>query len=227
MRAVRLVIGTTNPAKLRRYQTILERLTSAGGPIPPLEMLSLRDLPATVQAVQVEEDGATALENARKKARTYACASGLPTLGIDEALMVTGLAPDEQPGVYVRRFQGVERTDEELLDAFVELVRRLPADARQAIWTYAYCLALPSGLAHSSQVEVQCIFADAPRLPILPGYPLSSLLMDPALGKALRDLTPEEEEIRLAPVYAAVRQLFQASARGLGAYADGGNDDDR
>lgn len=130
MRAVRLVIGTTNPAKLRRYQTILERLAAARELVPTLEVLSLRDLPMIVQAVQVEEDGATALENARKKARTYACASGLPTLGIDEALMVTGLAP-------------------------------------------------------------------------------------------------EEEEGRLAPVYAAVRQLFQASARGLGAYADGGNDDNR
>ncbi|TMC23461.1 MAG: hypothetical protein E6J34_02665 [Chloroflexi bacterium] len=60
-------------------------------------------------------------------------------------------------------------------------------------------------------MQIQVQFADTPRLPLIPGYPLSSLLIDPTLGKWLRDCTPEEEQQRLHRLYDAVHSLLQAS----------------
>ena len=55
------------------------------------------------------------------------------------------------------------------------------------------------------------MFVDRPSLPILPGYPLSSVLFDLAVGKVLRDFTPEEERQRLEPVYEKVARVVRAA----------------
>lgn len=173
-----------------------------------IDTYSLKDIQITATVV---EDGVTAEQNARKKARAYAHLSGMPTLSIDEALSIPGLPVEEQPGVYVRRYAGKEATDEELLSLFLAKITPLSLSQRQAIWTYALCLALPCGEEFFDEVQIQALFIDTPRLPLLPGYPLSSLLVDPTLGKWLRDCSPEEEQRRLHPVYDTVHRLLQAA----------------
>jgi inosine/xanthosine triphosphate pyrophosphatase family protein len=196
-----LLIGTSNPAKYRRYQTIVRHFLQ-------IDTYSLKDIN---MAITVIEDGATAEENARKKAQAYAALSNMPTLSIDEALTLPSLPLEEQPGVYVRRYAGKEATDEELLSLFLAKITPLPSHQRLALWTYALCLALPDGEAFSHQVQIQVQFADTPRLPLIPGYPLSSLMIDPILSKWLHDCTPEEEQQRLHRLYDAVHSLLQAS----------------
>ncbi len=68
-------------------------------------------------------------------------------------------------------------------------------------WLFALCLALPKGQLFFDQVELRGLFTDCPSLPILPGYPLSSIIFDSIIGKTLRDLTPEEEHLRHKPIY--------------------------
>jgi len=198
MPTTKLLIGTKNPAKFSRYQKILQQF-------PDLHLLSLADLQ---QVPAVTEDGATAEANARKKAVTYATATGIPTLSIDESLTIPALPPHEQPGVNVRRYLGAEATDEELLAIFLEKVKRLPLDQRTAVWIYAICLARPEGRVDCEQVELLKGLTDRPSLPIIPGYPLSSILVDRYSGKILRDLTPEEEYQHLLPVYERVAAIF-------------------
>jgi XTP/dITP diphosphohydrolase len=173
-----------------------------------MEILSLKDIQVTVPVV---EDGMTAEANACKKARAYAGATGLPTLSIDEALYIGGLASYEQPGTNVRRYLGVEATDEALLEAFLAKIRSIAPAERTATWIFAFCLALPEGEAFSDQVELYEMFIDRPSLPILPGYPLSSVLFDVTIGKVLRDFTPEEERQRLEPVYEKVGKVVRAA----------------
>ena len=198
---MKLLIGTGNPAKFNRYATILRDISS-------IEVLSLKDVQVTVPVV---EDGTTAEANARKKAKAYADATGLPTLSIDEALYIGGLPSYEQPGTNVRRYLGVEATDEALLEAFLAKIRSIAPDERTATWIFAFCLALPDGEAFSDQVELHEMFIDHPSLPILPGYPLSSVLFDPTIGKVLRDFTPKEERERLEPVYEKVAKIVRAA----------------
>jgi inosine/xanthosine triphosphate pyrophosphatase family protein len=198
---VDILIGTGNPAKFKRYQTIL-------GQFPHLRVLALTDVRVGTSVV---EDGATAEINARKKATLYAGLTGLPTLSVDEALTIPALPATEQPGTNVRRYLGAEATDEALLAAFLEKTRRLPLDERIAIWTYAICLAFPDGRELGAQVELHTLWTARPSLPIVAGYPLSSLLVDPNTGKAIRDLTPEEERRYLQPVYLQVAEIIRVA----------------
>jgi inosine/xanthosine triphosphate pyrophosphatase family protein len=198
---VKLLIGTKNPAKFNRYQKILQQF-------PSLQLLSLADLQ---HIPSVAEDGVTAEENAQKKAITYATAIGISTLSIDESLTIPALPPHEQPGVNVRRYPGFETTDEQLLAIFLEKIKNIPANRRLAIWTYAICLALPDGQALCEQVELIKQLTDRPSLPVTPGYPLSSIMVDIRSGKALRDLTEAEEYQHLLQVYEKVTNMIAAT----------------
>ncbi len=200
---MRVLVGTGNPAKFDRYAAMLRGL-------PGVEVVAPPVVPGAL-AVVVVEDGATAGENARKKARAYAGATGLPALSVDEALFIPALPAGEQPGTRVRRYLGREASDEELLRAFLDTIRTFPPDERDAVWHCAICLALPDGRDFGAEATVATRFTDRPALPSLPGYPLRSLQVDVASGKSLRALTPEEEARRLSPVYERVRGVVQAA----------------
>ncbi len=199
--AMKILVGTRNPAKFDRYRTILQHISG-------VEVCSLNDVQLDLI---VEEDGISAEDNARKKARAYADAAHIPTLSVDEALYFAALPESEQPGVYVRRYGGKEATDEEMLALYVEKIQQIAPQKRQAVWIYAICLALPHAEEFCAQVRIEAVFTDIPRLPLLPGYPLSSILVDPSLGKSLRDLTSEEEKQRLQPVYVQVESVVKAA----------------
>lgn len=195
-----ILIGTRNPAKFARYSELLHEacVTHAVRTMSP-DSLGCE--------VQVVEDGQTAAENAERKARMYAEASGLPTLAVDEALEIVGLPPDQQPGVHVRRYGGRKRGDEEIVDLLLEKIRGIPAAKRRAIWTWAICLALPGADVYSEEVIVRDSLADTKRLPIPVGYPLSLLMIDRATGKRVCDLTKLEAAARLRPASDAVRRI--------------------
>jgi inosine/xanthosine triphosphate pyrophosphatase family protein len=193
------VIGTTNPGKFQRYQVILRQF-------PALELAALRDFD---NVPAVEEDGLSAAENARKKAQAYAAALNLPVLSVDESLIVPGFPPDEQPGVNVRRYLGHQVTDEQLLEAFLEKIRQIPAEMRFMVWTYAINLSFPDGREFHDQVELTQKLTTRPSLPLQPGYPLASIQLDRLTGKPLRELSPEEERARLVEVYEKVTGIIR------------------
>ena len=196
---MKILIATLNPAKLERYRRML-------ADYPQLEPRSPQEMGLRLT---VEENGATAAENARLKASQYAAASGLPALGIDEALFIPGLPAEEQPGVYVRRKQGRALSDEELLATFQEKARGVPEDQRGVRWVFAVCLAMPEGRFYETEAGWDGILTDQPRLPISPGYPLSSILIDAATGKLVRDLTAEESRQRDRQLAERVVQILR------------------
>lgn len=196
---MKLLIGTQNPAKLERYRTILEE-------IPGLEIVSPQETGVTLS---IAEDGASAGDNAWIKARAYMQATGLPTLGVDEALYFNTLPLQEQPGTHVRRYLGHAASDEELLVAFLEKVKRLTPEERAVTWVYAVCLAMPDGRELANQAEIPAVFIDQPVLPILPGYPLSSILFNTEIGKVHREMSPDENRRRLRPLYEKVQALVR------------------
>ena len=194
---MQLLIATHNPAKLRRYQAILASFSA-------LAVLAPGDLGMNLA---VEESGATAAENARRKAAAYAAASGLPSLGIDEALYIPALPPEEQPGVFVRREGGRAQTDEELLAVYLQKARRLSTEQRAVQWIYAICLALPDGRTFAAQSGWSGWLSDQPCLPYPPGYPLSAVLLDGQTHKPVNRLSEEETRLREAPLARAVGDL--------------------
>jgi inosine/xanthosine triphosphate pyrophosphatase family protein len=196
---MRLLIGTTNPAKFNRYKTILSKFAH-------LELLALTNLDSIPEVI---ENGQSAAENARQKAFAYASATHLPALSVDESLLIPAWPSDEQPGVNVRRYLGFPATDEQLLEGFLAKIRPLPEEKRLAVWTYAINLSFPDGREFYDQVELTKKLILQPSLPLLPGYPLSSIQVDLKSGKSLRDLSIEEEWEHLAEVYEKVANIVR------------------
>lgn len=89
-----LLIATTNPGKVREYQSLLAEL--------PLKLLNLTDV--GLADMEVEENGTTLEANATLKATAYTRASGLRVLADDTGLFVDALGG--APGVYPARYGG-------------------------------------------------------------------------------------------------------------------------
>src|SRR4051812_49100370 len=127
-----LVIGSRNAKKKAE---LLEILGDLG--------VELHDLTRYPQAPEVEEDGATFEENARKKAVVLAKALGMWVLGEDSGLVVPALGG--APGVYSARYAGKHGDDEANNEKLLAELARLPDDKRDAYYVCTAALADPWG----------------------------------------------------------------------------------
>mgnify|MGYP006279834053 CR=1 FL=1 len=127
-----LVLATMNPHKVSEITEILAGL--------PVRLLSFRDLPDLPDVV---EDGATLEENAAKKAREVAAATGLPALADDTGLEVEylGGAPGVRSARYAGEPKSYERNNRKLL---AEMADAGP-DERRAAFRTIVALATPEG----------------------------------------------------------------------------------
>lgn len=126
-----LLIGTSNPGKLREYATLLAEL--------PVRLLSLRD--AGLDSLDVEEPFETFGENAAQKAKVYAKASGLLALADDTGLVVDALGG--RPGVYSARYGGP--TDRDRYLKLLGELETVPYGQRTARFVCVCAAADPSG----------------------------------------------------------------------------------
>ncbi len=127
-----LVLGTRN---VKKRGELVEILGDLG--------IELRDLTAYPQAPEVEEDGATFEDNARKKATVLAKTLGEWVLGEDSGLVVPALKG--RPGVYSARYAGRQGDDEANNDKLLAELAPLPDDKRAAYYVCTAALADPSG----------------------------------------------------------------------------------
>lgn len=127
---MRLLLATRNGGKLREVRGLL-----AGEGV---EVLGLGDLPA---APEVVEDGATFLENARKKARALAGATELPVLADDSGLVVDALGG--APGVHSARYAGPDAADSDNNRKLLRELDGVPPERRTAAFVCAMVLLLP------------------------------------------------------------------------------------
>ena len=110
---MKVLFATTNPAKVKKYKKALEE--------KGIELLTLKDLHINIK---VEETGKNAIENAYIKAKSYYEVAHIPTIGMDNCLFVEELSEEEQRGTHVRRINGKELTDEEMIEYYTNLVKK-------------------------------------------------------------------------------------------------------
>ncbi|MFL5806272.1 MAG: non-canonical purine NTP pyrophosphatase, partial [Roseiflexaceae bacterium] len=179
-----LVIGTSNPAK---KQMIRSALLPLG--------LVVRGADDYCIVLEVEEDGATAQANARKKSLAYAKALGRPVLSMDNALYLRGLADAEQPGIHTGRIGGQPRraTDQELLAHYAALIERLGGRI-DGHWEFAVCFATEDRQVFEKTIISSRTFVGKPSRMMIPGYPLESLQIEPEGGKYISEMTSEEQD---------------------------------
>ena len=128
----RLVLATRNAKKLRELEEIL-----AAAHLD----ISLEPLPDS--APDVVEDGLTFAQNAVKKARSAAEATGLPAVADDSGLCVDAL--NEMPGVLSARWAGSGKDDAANTTLVLDQVRDVPDTHLGAHFACAMAIALPGG----------------------------------------------------------------------------------
>ncbi len=172
----RLLFATTNAGKLRELRGLVG---------DAVEVLSLKELPSVPEPV---EDGATFEENAEKKARGYAEATGLPALADDSGLCVDALGG--RPGVLSARY--AEGDDRARYEKLLSELKDVPEEQRTASFRCALCLALPGGLSHVEVGRCEGRIGHSPRGTHGFGYDPTFVLPHLA-GRTMAELTPEEK----------------------------------
>ena len=177
---MKLLYGTSNPAKLSSMQ---RRLISLN-----IELIGLKELDKEIPAVT--EDGATPLENARKKATTYFSAFHIPIFSCDSGLYIENLPEDLQPGVHVRTVNGKYLTDEEMIAYYSSLAQKY-GDLK-AVYRNAICFVKDENSIYEamdkSMESEPFIITSKPHKSVNKGFPLDSLSIDIKTGKYYNDL---------------------------------------
>ncbi len=112
----KVVLASGNPGKIREIQAIL-----AEHPIVPQSAFNVAD---------VEETGATFVENAILKARNAALHCKLPAIADDSGLVVDAL--NGAPGVISARYAGVGASDRDNLNKLLQELEGVPEKLRTA-----------------------------------------------------------------------------------------------
>jgi XTP/dITP diphosphohydrolase len=191
--SIRLVLATRNDHKLRELQEILGEIGLD---------VSLEPLPS--DAPEVVEDGLTFAQNAMKKARSAAEATGLPAIADDSGICVDAL--NEMPGVLSARWAGRGKDDEANLRLVLDQVSDVPDSLLGAHFACAAALALPTGEERVVEGRVDGSLVREPRgtggfgydpIFVPDGQDLTTAEMTPAQkhaishrGRAFRELAP-------------------------------------
>lgn len=191
----KILIATTNPGKMKELSAMLE----IKGSDPFIcEWLSLADFP---NINEVEENGKTFAENARKKALGYAKQTGLWTIADDSGLMVDAL--NGAPGVNSARFSGCQSRDSNgavmsrsLLDhknmtKLLNLLENVPDEKRTARFVCSICLAAPEKVLIETQGLLEGVIGHAQKGSN--GFGYDPLFVVPASSKTVAQLSNKEK----------------------------------
>lgn len=153
---MKILYGTTNKAKLLAMRHAVEMLG--------IDVIGLNDIKG--ERPTIKECGKTPLENAQQKAKAYYQAFRIPVFSCDSGLYFDELKEEEQPGVYVRRINGRELSDDD-------------RNAICFVWDENHCY---SSMDPSIATEPFLLSA-VPHPKRVRGFPLDSLSIDLASGQ--------------------------------------------
>jgi len=131
-----LVVATRNKKKLLEIRELLAHLD--------FNVMSIGDFSCIPE---IQEDGTTFEENAKKKAVQVAQITNRLTLADDSGLEIDYLGG--QPGIHSARFAGVNATDEDRIKKVLDLLKGVPKRERKARFRCAIAIVSPD-----TQVEI-------------------------------------------------------------------------
>lgn len=178
----KVLIATGNAGKVKIYTPVLNKLNK--------EILSLNDFNITTQP---EENGIDVIENAVIKAKYYYELTGIPVIANDSALYIDKLNASDQPGLFVRRFQGKELTDQELIDIYVKKLNEVGGES-EAHYDVGLAIIDEFGKLHTKLFQPKFLFINKPSTIIQKGIPLSSLAYDKKSKKYMSEMNFEERK---------------------------------
>ncbi|MBZ9686385.1 hypothetical protein G9F72_008585 [Clostridium estertheticum] len=207
---MKILYGTANPAKIQHMREMLKGLD--------VEIIGLNDI--KLEIGKIDESGNNPLENAKIKANAYYKAYKMPLFSCDSGLYIEkieNLENQKQPGVHVRRVNGKELSDEEMIEYYTSVAIKLGGSAR-ARYKNAICLIL----------NKECIFeydgddigseifiiSSKPHEKRENGFPLDSISVDIKSGKYYMDLRDCVDEKNDACPGRGFRKFFSGVLNG-------------
>ena len=173
-----ILIATHNAGKLREFSAMFART--------PFELVSLSDVGIDVD---VEETGATYVENATLKAAAYAKLSGLPTLADDSGLEVDGL--DGEPGVRSARYAGEDANDDDRIAFLLQKLNNVPRERWTARFRCVIALTRPDAPAELFEGRCEGVVTDRPRGES--GFGYDPIFYIPEMGRTMAELSFDEK----------------------------------
>ncbi|MBN2590443.1 MAG: XTP/dITP diphosphatase [Sedimentisphaerales bacterium] len=181
-----ILIATTNPGKVSEIQSCLGK------------EFTLHNLKEFASIQEIEEDGKTFEENARKKAIGYSKATGHLTLADDSGLVIDAL--NGAPGVKSARFSGDKLPNEErtLIDhrnikKVLELLIDVPAEKRTARFVCCMCLAKSDEILIETRGTLEGIIIEEEIG--TNGFGYDPIFFVPSLNKTVAQLNQDEKNI--------------------------------
>jgi XTP/dITP diphosphohydrolase len=175
-----LFVATGNRGKLSEIRAILHGVVD--------ELLSPDQFP---NLPEVEEDGATFEENAIKKARSAAQATGLPSLADDSGLVVDLL--HGRPGVLSARYAGEGASDGANIAKLLQDLSSLPAEPKRAHFVCVMAFCLPDGSCATFHGELHGEIISDPAGSH--GFGYDPVFYLPDYGMTLAQLDPEQKNV--------------------------------
>ncbi len=179
-----ILVASGNPGKVGELRAMLGA---------DVVWLSLSDFEGVGE---VEEDGATFAENARKKAVGYARQCGCWTIADDSGLVVDALGG--APGVKSARFSGPrpEDSDRKLLDhrnmaKVLELLQGVAFEKRTARFVCCLCLASTEGVFIETEGTLEGVIAE--RQIGEKGFGYDPIFFVPHLNRTVGQLSADEK----------------------------------
>lgn len=179
---MKVLFATTNPAKVKKFAQKLQDNN--------IEIVTLKDIGLDLHP---EESGSNAIENAYIKAKTYYDATKITTVGMDNNLFIEELPAEKQPGTHVRRINGKELNDDEMIEYYSNLVHEYGGKLT-AKWVYGMVIYNGKEPKQYSWNKSHFYFVDKPSTKRNPGYPLDSISILPECNKYFVDLTEAEKK---------------------------------
>lgn len=187
--AQRILVATTNPGKLKELSGML---SDAEGDIVWQSLAHFPDVP------EVEEDGSTFVENARKKALGYAQATGLWTIADDSGLIIDAL--NGRPGVFSARYSedvppGTDRKQVDIANykKVLSEMEAVPEEKRTGRFMCHLCLASPEEILLEADGAVEGVILRAPAG--CNGFGYDPIFYIPSLNKTAAQLDNDEKNM--------------------------------
>ncbi len=178
---MKILYGTGNIAKINSMKNMLRNLE--------IEIISLNDVNLKVE--KIYENGNSPLENAKIKAFAYYKVWGKPVFSCDSALYIDRMDFYHQPGVHVRRINGGELNDEEMIKYYTELASKAGGEVK-AKYKNAICLILDEKKVFEydgNDIAEEFIITSEPHKKRKRGFPLDSISKDIKTGRYYMDLS--------------------------------------
>ena len=178
---MKVLFATTNLAKVKKYKKALEE--------KGIELITINDLDFKLN---IDENGKNAIENAYIKAKTYYDVTKMTTIGMDNCLFIEELPEEKQPSTHVRRVNGKELTDEEMIKYYTNLIKKYGGKLT-AKWIYGIVIYNGKEAKKYTWSKSNFYLIDKPCKKRNPGYPLDSISVMPENNKYWLELTDEEK----------------------------------